>query len=173
MNWTVNRIAHFQASALGLSEEEKTSLHRTVRNLVTKDVVESVADEADSRGTRLLNDEQAAAVVLLVPLSRMAMDVRGLREVANFMRSMQLDGNATEIGKALAAIKDGKCVKLVHELRVDRRGGKLKPRTFFVVEEDGVSGEVQDILDAEQAAFFERLATVEVRASALLRPFLS
>jgi hypothetical protein len=173
MNWTVNRIAHLQASALGLNDAEKTALHRAARNIVMKDVVPSKIDESDSRGTRLLDDDAAAAVLLLVPLARLAMDVRGLREIANSLFAIRFNETESEIAHTIAKVKEGKTVTMVTKLRLHNETGKLGPFTAFKIEGEEPAGEVAELLSAQNGVFYSDLATVEVPTSDILRPFLS
>lgn len=173
MNWTVNRITHMQASALGLDDAGRTELHRAARNIVMKGVVPSSTDEADSRGTRLLDDESAAAVLLLLPLARLAMDVRGLREIASGLFAFRLNENITQIGHAIAKAKEGKSIKLVITLQLHVETRQLKPTTAFKIEGEEPSGDVAELLNAHHKAFFSDLATIEVAASDILRTFLS
>lgn len=172
MNWTVNRIAHQQAAALGLGEAEKTSLHRAARNLVMKDVVPSKVDDSDSRGTRLLDDEAAAVLALLMPLARMAMDVRGLREIANSLFAIQFNETETEIAHAIVKVKEGKSVTMVTKLRLHGETLKLAPFTEFLVEGEEPTGKVADMVSAHTSAFYTDLVTMEVPASDILRPLL-
>lgn len=172
MNWTVNRIAHLQASALGLDEAGKTELHRAARNIVMKDVVPSTTDDADSRGTRLLNDESAAAVLLLLPLARLAMDVRGLREIAQCLFAIRLNETESQIGHAIAKVKEGKSVKMVTTLNLHAETRRLTPITAFKIEGEEPIGEVAEILSAHGAMFNNDLATIEVPASDILSAFL-
>jgi hypothetical protein len=172
MNWTVNRIAHFQASALGLDDDGKTRLHRIARNIVMKDVVPSVVDEADSRGTRLLDDDAAAALLLLTPLAEMAMDVRGLREISNGLFAIRLNGTVSEMRQAIERVKEGKAVTLVTKLRIHSESRKLSRSTYFKIEGEDPPGQVAEILNASKAVFFSDLATIEIPASEILRPFV-
>ena len=169
MHWTVNRLTHLQASALGLSEAETQTLHRTIRNIVTKNVVDSVVDESDSRGTRIMTNEQAATVLLLVPLSKMAMDVRGLRSIANRLKQPRLNESITEIQHGLAAIKAGKTVTLVHELTVEKK--EFAPRTRFKIE--GEAEEPNPLTEAYNTAFVRPVASIELPASDLLSSLVS
>lgn len=173
MNWTVNRIAHFQASALGLKDAGKTRLHRVVRNIVVKSVVPSVVDEADSRGTRLLNDEAAATVLLLVPIADLAVDVRGLRDVANSLSQLRLGDGKSHIAHALSAIRVGKVVTLFVEIRRHTETGEIKRVTTLRVKGEEPTGEAAEILDAYKQAFTSTLATIEVPASEILSSFVS
>lgn len=172
MNWTVNQIAHLQASALGLNDVEKTALHRAARNIVMKDVVLSRIDELDSRGTRLLDDDAAAVVLLLLPLARLSMDVRGLREIANSLFATHFNETTTEIAYAIGKVKEGKTVTLVTKLRLRSETGRLKPFTAFKIEGEERTGEVAELLSTHSEAFYSDLATVEVPASDILRPFV-
>ena len=174
MHWTVNRLTHFQASALRLKEAETQSLHRTIRNIVTKDVVDSVADESDSRGTRIMTNEQAATVLLLVPLAKMAMDVRGLRSIANRLKQPRFNETVTEIQHALVEIKAGKTVTLVHQLFVEGEEGKgtaFLQRTRFEIA--GEPEEPNLLAEAYGTTEPSYVAKVEVPASDLLRAFVS
>lgn len=173
MNWTVNRIAHMQASALGLDDAGKTELHRAARNIVMKDVVPSTTDESDSRGTRLLNDESAAAVLLLLPLARLAMDVRGLREIAKSLFAIRLNETTSQMNHVLAKVKEGKSVTLVTKLRLNAETRQLAPSTVFKIEGEEATGEAAEMISAFNATFHNDLATIEVAASDILKAFVN
>jgi len=50
--------------------------------MIQKDVIPTTPDHLDNRGTRLMTREVAVATILLLELSKFAVDARGLRAVS-------------------------------------------------------------------------------------------
>ncbi|WP_062018058.1 hypothetical protein [Aureimonas sp. AU4] len=175
MPTTSVKLANRICRHLGLDEDAKQRLHRTFRNIVTREIVPGTVDPDDARGTIQLDDDAAATAVLLVPLADMAVDARGLREVSQaLLRADHLTGEKEPpIERAIAATRAGKSVMLLVELRWVESSAVASRKVRLVIEGDAEAPEAKRIAKAWRDAFTLELARIEVPASTWLRMYLA
>ena len=148
MTTTYNAVSLATAFAArhGLSDTDKTALHRALRNMVDSDVLPSEVDEDSGRAPRIFPVEVAAVGLVLFPLTRMAVDARLLRKVAGYLLSPGF-GGVQPISRALSAVSEGRQVELVVTLSSDWQVGFA-----LRVEGEEATGEAAEILKAGRAA---------------------
>lgn len=167
MTFTAVSLADRAATTFGQDADGRTRLHRVFRNLTDKSVLESEVDPSDGRGTRTFGEGEAAIALLLFPLVQMAVDVRGLRRIADCLRAHDTLNGGTPIGRALAAVTTGKAATLVVTLR-----GLDGLHTAVKIDGEHPEGEAAEILAALAVTRGEPLATWTVPANVLLRPLV-
>lgn len=134
------------AARLGLTDTDKTVLHRALRNMVDSDVLPSEVDEDSGRAPRNFPVEVAAVGLVLFPLTRMAVDARLLRKVAGYLLSPGVNG-VRPISRALSAVSEGRRAELVITLAADWQVGFA-----LRVEGEEATSEAAEILKAGRAA---------------------
>lgn len=190
-DWTSVRLASRVARVFRMEESAKTRIHRVIRNFVAKDILRTEIDKDDGRSAMRFSDAEAAIALLLLPLADLAVDARGLRDVAEALRQLhnygdEDQGNDTsfrsgtvkrqiplKIEQGISAAAEGAEVVLSIKLRWDRVTARISRHATLIIETGNGNPESETLLSDYERVAFENLASITVPATALLNAFFS
>jgi len=182
--WTSVRVARRFVRVLGMEESAKTRIHRVIRNFVAKDILRTEIDEDDGRGAMRFSDSEAAIALLLLPLADLAVDARGLRDVAEALRKPDNYNDApiipgvvrpitSQIERGIAAALEGTKVVLSIDLGWDLATSKISRNANLFIGSRKRDPEAETVLNDYERIAFANLASITVPATALFNAFFS
>ncbi|WP_417268547.1 hypothetical protein [Celeribacter baekdonensis] len=172
-NLTSTRLATIISRSFDFDKGGKTRMHRVIRNFVTKDFVESIIDEHDERGTQLLDLENAAVAVLLLPMADSAVDARGLREVSSQLRTLDSSHGKSPISRLLDAAREGRDAKMVVTAYWLAGTGQIQRTVRIEIDGESLTGDAAQIMADYKKSMPEPRATLEIPTTQLLSTLLA
>lgn len=172
-NLTSTRLATIISRSFELDKLGKTRIHRVLRNFVVKDFVESTLDGHDERGTKLLDLNNAAVAVLLLPMADMAVDARALREISTHLRTLDSGFGKSPIERLLDAAREDRHGKIIVKVNWEAETGQIKRPIRVEVDGTALTGAAAQIMADYKKAMPEPLATLEIPTTPLLVSLLA
>lgn len=171
MTFTTTKLANRTARLFRLDDAAKTRAHRSFRNMLTRNILPAVRDEDDERGTLVFDEAVGATALILLCAADMAIDARGLRNIADDLLKLDSVRNERPIDRLLNAARTKReDVAVVTKLTL--QDGKLTRVTFLDDPNDKPDGDAAEIIRASKA-FNTDLVELRIEAGRFLVPFVA